>query len=157
MKEPISIRQFARLITSMALRQTTEYYKNVSALGIETRMKESDTFGFALALTYFLSQRIAFSEYPDRTTYLDHLSGEISAYLEEKQSVGILNVFYGSLARIQQAMTREKERNPHEVAFDHAQAVLGDKEYGKDCPGEKMFVFIGAWLEVGRKNSDFNI
>lgn len=141
----------------MAHRQTKEYYQNVSALGVDTRMKESDTFGYALALTYFLSQRIAFRDYPDRTLYLDHLSGEISAFLEETQSIAILNIFYGSLARIQQAMTKQKGRNPHQVALEHSVAVLGDKNFGKNCPGERMFVFIGAWLEVGWKNNDFYI
>jgi len=157
MKTRMSIHEFAMFITSMALKQTKEYYQNVAALGVNTRMKEADTFGYALALTYFLAKRVVFYEYSDRTLYLDHLSGEISAHLEETQSVASVNLFYGSLARIQQAMTKEKDRNPHEVVLDHSQAVLGDKDFGKDCPGEKMFVFIGAWLEVGRKNNDFYI
>jgi hypothetical protein len=153
----MSIRDFARFIASMAAKQTKEYYQNVEVLGVQTRMMESDTFGYALALTYFLSQRIVFSDYPDRTSCLDHLSGEISAYLEETQSVEFRNVFYGCISRIQQAMTKEKDRNPHTVALEHSQAVLGDKSFGKDCPGEKMFVFIGAWLDVGRRNNDFYI
>lgn len=153
----MSIREFARFITSMAAKQTKEYYQNVEVFGVETRMKESDTFGYALALTYFLSQRIVFFDYPDRTLYLDHLSGEISAYLEETQSIAIRSVFYGCLSRIQQAMTKEKDRNPHTVVLEHSQAVLGDKSFGKNCPGEKMFVFIGAWLDVGKRKNDFYI
>ena len=149
MSERVSISQLAKNLNWLASDQTKEYFRNVEALGVTTRMSNNDTFSFALALSFFLSERVLFSHYQDPILYLDHLSGEISTYLEELYGASGVLQFYGCLARIHQAIARHPKDNPHQVAMNHAQKVLGNMDWGKDCPGHKMFLHIGAFLQVG--------
>jgi hypothetical protein len=146
----MTVDSFARSIaTQISDTVSDRYFESLSPDDLGCERDKDEIHAAAVALLYFLSLRVVFTSYPDRSQYIEELArGIVSTLGAESPQCLKFNKW---TQRIFTAAEQRSDENAHQVAFDYLTSVLAPNSTGTYKPAEDMALLAGAILMQAEK------